>query len=41
MFERTVSSSNGMRQEVDTSCKHSAATMCEASEAALMAGIDW
>jgi hypothetical protein len=41
LFQHTISSSDGMRAEVDTSCEHSAATMCDASEAALMAGIDW
>jgi hypothetical protein len=30
-----------MSQELDTSCEHSAAAMCETSEAALMASNDW
>ena len=41
LLQRTISYSSGMRQELDTSCEHSAAAMCEASEAALMAGNDW
>ena len=40
LFQRTISYSSGVRQEIDTSYKHSVAAMCEASEAALMAGND-
>jgi hypothetical protein len=41
LFQRTISYSSVVRQEIDTSYKHSAAAMCETSEAALMAGNDW
>ena len=40
LFQQTISYSSGMRQEIDTSCRHIAAAMCEASEAVLMAGND-
>jgi hypothetical protein len=40
LFQRTISYNSGVRQEIDTSYKHSAAAMCEASEATLMAGND-
>jgi hypothetical protein len=40
LFQRTISRSVGAMQELDTLCKHSAAAMCEASEAAIMAGND-
>jgi hypothetical protein len=40
LFQRTISCSRGVKQELYTLCKHSAAAMCDASEAALMAGND-
>jgi hypothetical protein len=40
LFQRTISYSSGTRQEIDTWCRHSAAAMCESSEAALMADND-